>query len=1062
MNFNLNQVGNKLRDVIEILNDVADFERHAAFLLINRQERLHKAWQHQWHYLHGFINFSDSIPRDFLTDPTSSLNLTISGGKTLFCKESYRSKYENSDRGPELFLPLKAGNHLIGVLVLGAEKGRSFSTYIQWLCEQVVSLGMAALTNASAAELWEKLRYSMLNRKYFFAGVPSLERVLEEYMQRSIELLSANIHTWGTLRLVEEESISPISGSDEITLVYRTQSGLSQSKWKAIYRKSKQFQFESIRSWLDGIESRISSTMPDIDSSYANTFARNSRSHLVIPALCDDTLVALFTFDSNQQNAFDQLSMVAIAILAAHAAPVIANARSRTQTEAQRDWLQAVVDGIADELIVVDETGKILLANKEKKRFFPDLKIGKPCHEVLEKRLHKCPGCHTIQAINSKTPIKQASWEYKYQAGDCAELRHVEITTGPVEISGDPIGKAVEIVRDVTPREKMLQWFERLHRKLPQKNLAWLYSELVRGLHRNVGFGRARLYIRKTDGTSDRFMGEAADPKHTENPFKNFYRDIDQDAPSRILVELKRPVHFIVNTNGKKAGPEKGRVSKAYVRYHIDEMPESCRTQLDKGDLDQWVELPLLWHGGVIGKIAVDNKGRKNQRGEEDTSFSTWDMALLTMFTRFASIAVQLVIQQDQQRQAFKRHLKEVEILRSIDERLITGLPRNELLRLIVEQAEKLVGPCSSIIRLCDPTSNFFDLCVQKRSPGCPGRVPDKVEFGDGASGRAALEKKAVLLEDTRNDASWRAFIEKYTGEERKLLDWIGSSVGVPLIFRNNLLGTLAVAKPEPFGFKDADIVALQLLAAKAAATLEYSRLQKAKTDFVAHASHSLKDPLVPLRTYIELLRTNQVDDPDLKEDYFSKILKAVHIFDRITGELLKASEIEIGIRKERTAFSVNDVVGRAIEEVQALTNVPISRKMGAVNYVVLGSAARLEEIIKGLLDNAIKYSGKNPVIDVLITNRDSNIVIEVRDRGIGMTNYDLAHAFEPFFRGSAEKRLGAEEISGTGLGLHICQHYVSAMDGKIEIESKPAGGTRVIVTLPLAKLPAIDKKSKS
>jgi len=288
-------------------------------------------------------------------------------------------------------------------------------------------------------------------------------------------------------------------------------------------------------------------------------------------------------------------------------------------------------------------------------------------------------------------------------------------------------------------------------------------------------------------------------------------------------------------------------------------------------------------------------------------------------------------------------------------------------------------------------------------------------------------------------------------GKERRFLEWMGSAVGVPLIFRENLLGALAAAKSGLSGFDESDAIALELLAAKAAAALEHSRLQRAKMEFVAHASHSLKEPLIPIRSYIEMLREDAVDDESTRQRYFNAILRAVHTFDRVTSELLKATEIETGMREKRERFSAWSAVQKAIEEVQIFTGVSITWNNIAEIDIVTGERVRLEEVVRCILDNAIKYSADEPDIAVKMDSRDSSVFIRVSDKGIGMTADDNAHAFEPFFRGSAERRLGAEEIPGTGLGLHICYSYIQAMQGKIHIESTPGYGTTLTVALPLA-----------
>jgi signal transduction histidine kinase len=107
----------------------------------------------------------------------------------------------------------------------------------------------------------------------------------------------------------------------------------------------------------------------------------------------------------------------------------------------------------------------------------------------------------------------------------------------------------------------------------------------------------------------------------------------------------------------------------------------------------------------------------------------------------------------------------------------------------------------------------------------------------------------------------------------------------------------------------------------------------------------------------------------------------------------------------------------------------------------------RIRQVLDNLLSNAIKYSEPGSTIFVQLQSRSSEVILTVRDEGIGIENADLDRLFTRFHRGAeAERRL----ISGTGLGLSIVRSIVEAHGGEVEVDSVPGHGSTFVVTLPL------------
>jgi signal transduction histidine kinase len=103
--------------------------------------------------------------------------------------------------------------------------------------------------------------------------------------------------------------------------------------------------------------------------------------------------------------------------------------------------------------------------------------------------------------------------------------------------------------------------------------------------------------------------------------------------------------------------------------------------------------------------------------------------------------------------------------------------------------------------------------------------------------------------------------------------------------------------------------------------------------------------------------------------------------------------------------------------------------------------------LVKNLVSNAIKFSHEGGRVDVMAREEDSNLVLNVVDRGIGISSWDLPHIFEKFYRVQSAREAG---IRGTGLGLALAKDAAEVHGGTIEVESELGAGSRFTVTLPI------------
>jgi PAS domain S-box-containing protein len=222
--------------------------------------------------------------------------------------------------------------------------------------------------------------------------------------------------------------------------------------------------------------------------------------------------------------------------------------------------------------------------------------------------------------------------------------------------------------------------------------------------------------------------------------------------------------------------------------------------------------------------------------------------------------------------------------------------------------------------------------------------------------------------------------------------------------------------------------------------------LNELKSRFVSMASHEFRTPLSAVLSSAYLLsKYVKEEEQPQREKHIQRIVSSVTSLTEILNDFLSVGKIEEGnIHPNYTAYDINTQMQEAIQDVRHLL-----KKGQSINYTHTGSnttacldRSMMKHIVTNLLSNAVKFSNENSVIELLTEINGSEIVLAVKDNGIGIPEEDKQDLFKRFFRSS-----NVTNIQGTGLGLHIVKKYTELMNGKIDCESKLGEGTKFIIT---------------
>lgn len=226
--------------------------------------------------------------------------------------------------------------------------------------------------------------------------------------------------------------------------------------------------------------------------------------------------------------------------------------------------------------------------------------------------------------------------------------------------------------------------------------------------------------------------------------------------------------------------------------------------------------------------------------------------------------------------------------------------------------------------------------------------------------------------------------------------------------------------------------------------------LDKKKDEFIGVASHELKTPLTTIKGYAGLLEEVLTDTPVDTETIMLYIKKTQHQIDRVcklVDDLLDVSRIQAGkIMFNITEFDIGEMVEEVTEGLQYTSRNFSIEIENWFSKLVKGDKMRLEQVLTNLITNAIKYSPKAGKVIVKMSRGNKEIVIAVKDFGMGIPAKDLKRVFNRFYRvNSAEKK-----IPGLGIGLYISAEIIKRHKGRIWAESEPGEGSTFYFTLPV------------
>jgi len=217
----------------------------------------------------------------------------------------------------------------------------------------------------------------------------------------------------------------------------------------------------------------------------------------------------------------------------------------------------------------------------------------------------------------------------------------------------------------------------------------------------------------------------------------------------------------------------------------------------------------------------------------------------------------------------------------------------------------------------------------------------------------------------------------------------------------------------------------------------------------LADISHEFRTPLTVIRGESEIALRGKAKTKAEYQETLSRIMEQAEQTTRLVDDLLFIARADAGeSRLKVRPVSVSSLLGATCSDFKAKAEqkeITIVQDFEGVNVVAMGDSGRLRQVFSILIDNALRYSKEGSQIKVKLERHAKNIVVLVRDTGIGLTKEESMQAFQRFYRGANAQG----HARGTGLGLSVAKAIVEAHKGTITLEGKSGKGALATVVLP-------------
>ena len=217
------------------------------------------------------------------------------------------------------------------------------------------------------------------------------------------------------------------------------------------------------------------------------------------------------------------------------------------------------------------------------------------------------------------------------------------------------------------------------------------------------------------------------------------------------------------------------------------------------------------------------------------------------------------------------------------------------------------------------------------------------------------------------------------------------------------------------------------------------------RSDFISNFSHEFTTPIVSIQGFAQQLQKENISD-EKKKKYIEIIAQESENLANLSTNILYLTKLESqNIVTDKTSFSLDEQIRHSVillEKTWTRKNLQIILDLDPITYH--GNKDITEQLWTNLLSNAVNASKENGKIEITAKEKENEIIVSIKDYGVGMTSDVLSRIFDKFYQGDTSRT-----SSGNGLGLPMVKRIVELCNGKIHVQSEPDRGTTFSITFP-------------